>query len=286
MDPSNLERLKQDFALKQENNMLKAKDIQRETLNRRKTMEMKARLEAAKEEKRRQEALAERRAHHIEATMRFQKGLKHFKFNKEHISLEQVLRDISPQSRNRADSGSNLMRKNCSYDNLSIVSNNSSIGTPSTNANQSNVRRASSVGSGGKNLVKKSVTSTPVGTKPIVVNNQQNFNPYKAAFLSENTNLDKKLVRHEEFFDQSNNVYVADFKEMLQENQRNLQDINKEALREFESIVSSQMKMEGEKGLKTEYERYNDALVYGQKDGENTKTKTVQKSNEILGFWI
>ena len=45
-------------------------------------MEMKAQLELAKEEKRRKEALAERRAQHVEATMRFQKGLKHFKINK------------------------------------------------------------------------------------------------------------------------------------------------------------------------------------------------------------
>ena len=42
-------------------------------------MELKANLEIAKEEKRRQEALAERRAAHVEATMRFQKGIKHFK---------------------------------------------------------------------------------------------------------------------------------------------------------------------------------------------------------------
>lgn len=45
-------------------------------------MEMRRTLEAAKEEKRRQEALAERRAQHVEATMRFQKGLKNFKVNK------------------------------------------------------------------------------------------------------------------------------------------------------------------------------------------------------------
>jgi hypothetical protein len=45
-------------------------------------MEMKANLELAKEEKRRQEALAERKAAHVEATMRFQKGIKHFKMNK------------------------------------------------------------------------------------------------------------------------------------------------------------------------------------------------------------
>ena len=45
-------------------------------------MEMKANLELAKEEKRRREALAERKAAHIEATMRFQKGMKHFKMNK------------------------------------------------------------------------------------------------------------------------------------------------------------------------------------------------------------
>lgn len=82
MDPSNLDKWKQDYSRKQEDLMQKAKDIQKQTMNRRKTMEMKARLEAAKEEKRRQEALAERRAHHVEATMRFQKGFKHFKFNK------------------------------------------------------------------------------------------------------------------------------------------------------------------------------------------------------------
>ena len=70
MDPNNLDKWKEDFALKQENNMLKAKEIQRETVNRRRTMEMKARLEMAKEEQRRQEALADRRAHHVEATMR------------------------------------------------------------------------------------------------------------------------------------------------------------------------------------------------------------------------
>ena len=45
-------------------------------------MEMKAQLEAAKEEKRRQELLAERKAQHIEATMRFQRGVKNFKINK------------------------------------------------------------------------------------------------------------------------------------------------------------------------------------------------------------
>jgi hypothetical protein len=78
----NLDKWKAEFARKQEENLLKAKLIQQETMNRRKTMEMKAKLEAAKEEKRRQEALAERKASHIEATMRFQKGLKHFKANR------------------------------------------------------------------------------------------------------------------------------------------------------------------------------------------------------------
>ncbi len=46
------------------------------------TMEMRVQIEAAKEEKRRKEALAERRAQHIEATMRYQRGMKHFKVNK------------------------------------------------------------------------------------------------------------------------------------------------------------------------------------------------------------
>ena len=45
-------------------------------------MEMKRKIEAAKEEKRRREALAERRAQHVEATMRFQKGIKNFRANK------------------------------------------------------------------------------------------------------------------------------------------------------------------------------------------------------------
>ncbi len=43
---------------------------------------MRRQMEAAKEEKRRQEALAERRALHVEATMRFQKGIKNFRANK------------------------------------------------------------------------------------------------------------------------------------------------------------------------------------------------------------
>lgn len=43
---------------------------------------MKAQIEAAKEEKRRQELLAERKAQHMEATMRFQRGVKNFKISK------------------------------------------------------------------------------------------------------------------------------------------------------------------------------------------------------------
>ncbi len=43
---------------------------------------MRIKMEAAKEEKRRRETLADRRAQHIEATMRFQKGIKHFKMSK------------------------------------------------------------------------------------------------------------------------------------------------------------------------------------------------------------
>ena len=82
MDPETLEKWKEAFQNERKEYLTKAKDIQKETLQRKKTMEMKAQLEAAKEEKRRQEALAERRAKHVEATMRFQKGLKHFKFNK------------------------------------------------------------------------------------------------------------------------------------------------------------------------------------------------------------
>ena len=45
----NLDKWKAEFARKQEENLLKAKLIQQETMNRRKTMEMKAKLEAAKE---------------------------------------------------------------------------------------------------------------------------------------------------------------------------------------------------------------------------------------------
>lgn len=45
-------------------------------------MELKAQLEVAKEEKRRKEALAERKAQNKEATMRFQKGLRYFRQNR------------------------------------------------------------------------------------------------------------------------------------------------------------------------------------------------------------
>lgn len=43
---------------------------------------MKIKIDEMKEEKRRQEVLTERRAQHVEATMRFQKGIKHFKINR------------------------------------------------------------------------------------------------------------------------------------------------------------------------------------------------------------
>jgi t-SNARE complex subunit (syntaxin) len=45
-------------------------------------MQMKAQLEMEKEETRRKEMLANRHAQHIEATMRFQKGIKNFRINK------------------------------------------------------------------------------------------------------------------------------------------------------------------------------------------------------------
>lgn len=45
-------------------------------------IEMKAQIEMAKEEKRRKEVLAERRAQNVEATMRFQKGIKYFRSNR------------------------------------------------------------------------------------------------------------------------------------------------------------------------------------------------------------
>lgn len=43
---------------------------------------MKAQMDEAKEEKRRKEALAERKAQNIEATMRYQKGIKYFRQNR------------------------------------------------------------------------------------------------------------------------------------------------------------------------------------------------------------
>lgn len=43
---------------------------------------MRAQLEQAKEEKRRKQVLAERKAQNVEATMRFQKGVKYFRSNR------------------------------------------------------------------------------------------------------------------------------------------------------------------------------------------------------------
>jgi hypothetical protein len=57
-------------------------------------MEMKAQLEAAKEEKRRQELLAERKAQHVEATMRFQRGIKNFKLNKGSIFVKLIIQNV------------------------------------------------------------------------------------------------------------------------------------------------------------------------------------------------
>lgn len=189
----------------------------------------------------------------------------------ERISLEQVLRDINPQ-RNRmasADPHANhhhqppsMLRKTSSQENLSTMSNSSFTNSSS---------RKNSTGGASKSN-KKSIT-TPAGTKPVVGNNQQNFNPYKATYLSENTNLDKNLVKHEEFFDNSiNNVYVSDFKEMLQENQKNIQDINKEALKEFESLVSNQMNIDNNK---VKYVEQNDLIFFG-KQQENNKSKSAK----------
>ena len=257
MDPETLEKWKEAFQNERKEYLTKAKDIQKETLQRKKTMEMKAQLEAAKEEKRRQEALAERRAKHVEATMRFQKGLKHFKFNKgficqtifwisvnllrvffieERISLEQVLRDINPQRNriNSADSPRNhneKIKKTSSFDSL----NNLNESSPLTNTSRRH----------GKNSAKKSTTplSTAASALPNYTPkaggiNQQNFNPYNTDFLAENTNLEG---RRSEVNKTYNGIYISDFKEMLNENQQHIQDHNKVALKEFENLVTSEL---------------------------------------------
>ena len=151
----------------------------------------------------------------------------------ERISLEQVLRDINPQ-RNRINSAdsprnhSEKIKKTSSFDSLNESS-------PQTNTSKRH----------GKNSAKKA--TVPLTSAASTLSNQtskagginqQNFNPYNTDFLAENTNLESKKSSVNKTY---NGIYISDFKEMLNENQQQIQDHNKVALKEFESLVTSEL---------------------------------------------
>ena len=151
-----------------------------------------------------------------------------------------MLRDIkpppTPSQTNRVNSAdhhyqtshnnNSQVKKTSSHDNL----HSATTTTTTTPANMmiQNTRRV------------KKTTATPIGNKPIINNHQQSFNPYKNPdFLSDNSNND--------FYSTINNgpnVYIADFKEILEENQKNIQNNNTEALQEFQNLVTDELTIE------------------------------------------
>ncbi len=261
MDTVLIEKLKQNFQTERREQVLKGKDLQKETMQRRRTMEMKAQLEAAKEEKRRQEALAERKARHIEATMRFQKGLKHFKFNKERISLEQVLKNIQPNQNNQQNSHHHRARLNSADDttersNYSNKDANSNY--YSNSANKLNHLRKSSSFESLNSLLNTNYNSDlninytqnnnnymkPVSSNKMIIeqmkltnnnnnnntNIPQHMNAYNPETLTENTNF--KINRHH-----IQNIIYNDNKT----NNTNNDVMSKENLKDFQNLVANEL---------------------------------------------
>jgi hypothetical protein len=224
-------------------------------------MELKLKLEAAKEEKRRKEALLERRAQHLEATMRFQKGVKNFKISKEKITLEDALNAINNNNtqknsqkkrivhnnnvfnyylKNRQNSAPNSMRKSSSVDNLSFFNNNLSKSTTF----QSNFKN--------RFLGSAQVTHTPkieTATATVTVTEPENK-----------------------------------FKTMLHENQKTIADLNKEALKEFQNLVFNEIRSTTSK---PNHMIPNSTNIYVNGDdshNESSKNETSNRLFEPLNF--
>ncbi len=276
MDPIIMEKLKQEFQTERREQVLKGKDLQKETLQRRRAMELKAQLEAAKEEKRRQEALAERKARHIEATMRFQKGLKHFKFNKERISLEQVLRDITPQGRTRLNSADDTLNANHptvynnyndpNTENYYINTSQSSKQASAQNSKLNRMRKSASFESlnslstlntnsninNNFNTKKQYVTNNMINKSNNTNNNNNNnshtiieqikltntniLNPYNPETLTENTNFKVVTNKHQT----KNIVYNGGGYQNNNyiEVYHDHKDLSKENLKDFQTLVN------------------------------------------------
>jgi hypothetical protein len=115
------------------------------------------------------------------------------------------------------------------------------------------------------------------GTKPIVVQktNHQQYNPYNPSYLAEelSSHLEKDVADVD-----YNNMYINEYKEILQENQKNLQDKNKEALKEFESLVSNQLNIENNHN--NNYLVLNDRNAnYSNNQKSNNYTETEKSKN-------
>lgn len=184
-------------------------------------MELKLKLEAAKEEKRRKEALLERRAQHLEATMRFQKGVKNFKISKEKITLEDALNAIN----NNTQAHSQKKRKTNEQNSRVVVHNNNIFNYYLKNRHNSapnSMRKSSSVDN--LNLFNNNLSKSSTF--------QTNF---KNRFInSAQITTTQKIETVEE--------PETKFKAMLHENQKTIADLNKEALKEFQNLVLNEIR--------------------------------------------
>lgn len=108
----------------------------------------------------------------------------------------------------------------------------------------------------------KKTTATPIGNKPIMVNHQQSFNPYKNPdYLTEDTPANNDFYNT---INNGTNVYISDFKDILDENQRNIQNVNNEALQEFQNLVTDELTIENN-------------INGGNVNDENLKSKKTSK---------
>ncbi|CAF0862529.1 unnamed protein product [Brachionus calyciflorus] len=219
MDAENLQKWKDEFQNERKKQFTKVRGLQKETTMRRKAMEMKAQIEAAKEEKRRKEALAERKAQHMEATMRFQKGIKNFKMQKEKISLEDVLKQIStPRSRlNSADSETRPRLNQNDLNNYYGINKKISI-----------TRRSSSVDSLNKLEEYSTFKSTNASNYRTTNFNIEQYN---------SNNLYRPIQNHhQQQQHQQNNL-----KQVINENQKQIHEMNREALKEFQNLIKTEL---------------------------------------------
>jgi hypothetical protein len=268
MDQDSLSKWKEEFQNERQEQFSKVRQLQKDTQKRRKQMELKRKIDAAKEEQRRREALSERRAQHVEATMRFQKGIKNFRVSKgkktkkklfnfkkkiinlfflEKISLEDALKSLNKRTSSadeRFNSQNNTITSATS-DAYSFLNrnkmNNFSI--------RSHLRRSSSFND--VNILMGNLNNNnnhpKVDEKQFFNNNEiKNYNnviskpiedTYKPIKSDNNNNNNNFTIPNT-----TTTTATSNFKIILDENQKTIQNFNKEALNDFKNTVMSEVK--------------------------------------------